>query len=370
MLRRTYVEIDLHAIKHNLQLIKKRLNKNVKILLPVKADAYGHGLKEVSLFVQSEGLVDMLGVASPSEGIELRLAGIDLPILVLGLTLPDEDIVDRLLDYSLSQTVADLTLPKLIAARAPARKNRGYIHLKVDTGMGRIGCSVDEARGIAREIAQMKSVRLEGIFTHFPAADNGDPDFTREQIEQFTTIIKDLEAEGINIPLKHIANSAGVVNFPESHFNMVRPGIMSYGLRPAPGMSPDMELIPSMTLISNIIFIKRVKPGTPLSYGLTYRTDRECFIATGPLGYGDGYSRFLSNRARVMIQDREYPVVGRVSMDQILVNLGDDEYAPGQEVILFGKKAITAETIAEWIGTIPYEVTCGISKRVKRVYVK
>lgn len=369
MLRRTYVEIDLAAIKHNLLAIRGMIARNVKILLPVKADAYGHGLREVSLYVQKEGLVDMLGVASASEGIELRHAGVDLPILVLGLTLPEEDIVDRILDYSLSQTVADMALPKMISSRAPARKNRGLVHLKIDTGMGRVGCSVSEARGLAREISGLRSIKLEGIFTHFPAADNGDPGFTRNQIKIFNEITGDLESEGMHIQLKHIANSAGIVNFPESHLDMVRPGIMSYGLLPAPGMKCSAELVPAMTLKSNIIFLKRVPGGTPLSYGLTYRTDRESTIATVPLGYGDGYSRFLSNKARVLIEGREYPVVGRVSMDQILVNLGDDEYAPGQEVVLFGKQGITAETLAQWIGTIPYEVTCGISKRVKRAYI-
>jgi alanine racemase len=370
MLRRTYVEIDLAAIKHNLQQIRRAIGGTVKILLPVKADAYGHGLKEVSLFTQKEGLVDMLGVASASEGIELRLAGVDLPILVLGLTLPDEDIVDTILDYNLSQTVADLTLPELIAARAPARKNRGFVHLKVDTGMGRIGCSVNEAREIARGIARLKAVTLEGIFSHFPAADNGDPGFTRGQIAQFRAIISDLKSDGIEIPLKHLANSAGLVNFPDSHFDMVRPGIMSYGLHPAQGMVTGMDLVPAMTLKSNIVFIKKVPAGTPLSYGLTFVTRRESRIATVPLGYGDGYSRFLSNRAAVLINGKAYPVVGRVSMDQILIDLGDDDYPPGQEVVLFGRETITAETLAQWIGTIPYEVTCGISKRVQRTYVR
>ena len=370
MLRKTYLEIDLHALQHNLTQIKNCVGSTVKILLPVKADAYGHGLKEISLFVQNKGLVDMLGVATPEEGIELRKAGITIPILVLGLTLPEEEIIDFILDYSLSQAVADIRIPRLMSKRAPAKANKGLVHLKVDTGMGRIGCSISEARELARDISRLKSIKLEGIFSHFPVADNGDRDFTMKQISLLKDIIKDLESDGISIPLKHIANSAGVMNFPESHCTMVRPGIISYGLLPSHDMAPTLDLIPVMTLKSCVIFTKRVPAGTPLSYGLTYRTERDSTIATVPIGYGDGYSRFLSNKARVLINNKEYPVVGRVSMDQILVNIGNDTCDSGDEVILFGKGSITSEHLAEWIGTIPYEITCNISKRVSRIYVQ
>jgi len=370
MYRRTVVEINLSAIRENISSLKKHLGGGVKILLPVKADAYGHGIIRVSQYVEKKGLADMLGVASLDEGIELREAGVSLPILVLGLILPEQEQIEVLLEKGLSQTVADTAIAEKISAAASAMDLQARLHLKIDTGMGRIGCRPEEAVDTARKIASLKNVLLEGIYSHFPDADSSDHEFTLEQIRVMSTIIHDLERDGLRTAFRHISNSAGIINYPDTTFNMVRPGIIAYGYLPSPELRPSFTIVPSMTMKSTVMFFKRVPSGTPLSYGRTYTAYCDQNIATVPAGYGDGYSRALSNRGKVIIAGKVYPVVGRVSMDQILVNLGDDVYPPGQEVILFGGDTITVDTVASWIGTIPYEVTCGISKRVPRIYIE
>lgn len=235
--------------------------------------------------------------------------------------------------------------------------------------MGRIGCMPNEALEIGKRISVLPGVILEGIFTHCPVPDDPESEFTRNQINIFKSLIIEFEKNKLDVKYRHMANSAAILNYKESMFNMVRPGIMAYGYRPSRNCNSSVKLIPSMTFKSCIVFIKRVKKDTPLSYGLTYKTGSDTNIATIPAGYGDGYSRFLSNKACVIISGKMYWVAGRVCMDQILVDLGNDEYPVGTEVVLFGKDKVTAETIAELIGTIPYEVTCGISKRVQKVYI-
>ena len=311
----------------------------------------------------------MLGVATLEEGIEIREAGITIPVLVMGLIAPTPEQLDAVVNYDLSQTVADHDLAAALAAAAAACRKRITVHLKVDTGMGRIGCRPEEAAAIAGRISRLGGVDLEGIYTHFPAADEDPGGFSQGQITLFRKILDELNRSGITIPIRHIANSAGTVNFHDPLFNMIRPGIMAYGYSPGKNFRSPVEITPSMTLKSGIIFMKRVPAGTPISYGLTYRTGCESNIATLPVGYGDGYPRSLSNRGRVMIGDKIYPVAGRVTMDQILIDLGSDSYPLGQEVVLFGPRTITVNEVAEWAGTIPYEITCNISKRVPRMYL-
>ena len=366
--KKTVVEIDLEAIMHNLSLIKEMIGKDRKILLPVKADGYGHGAIQVARAAEKNRLADIFGVSSPEEGIELREAGIYHPILILGLVLPCQEAIDNVVNYDFSQTVADMELSRKISETAGGKMKKAKLHLKIDTGMGRIGCRADEAVDLAKKISELENIELEGVFSHFPAADEPDSDFTRNQIKIFEDIIKKIEKTGTGIKYRHMANSAAIFNYKGSIFNLARPGIAAYGYRPSRDFNSAIGLVPAMTFKSYIIFRKRVKTGTPLSYGLTYKTERDSNIATVPVGYGDGYNRLLSNRGSVIIRDKMYPVVGRVCMDQILVNLGDDEYPIGEEVVLFGKKDVTVETVAETIGTIPYEVTCAISKRVRRVY--
>jgi len=368
--KRTVVEINLGAIKSNLSQIKKKIGPKVKILLPVKADAYGHGIIEVSKFVEANGLVDMLGVASFDEAVLLRRAKIKSPILILGLLSPHFKNFSKIIDYNLTLSLADSNYLQAINQMAFKKKKKVKVHLKIDTGMGRIGCQVEDALNLVQEIKRLKNIDLEGIFSHFPVADQSEEKFTLNQIKKFQGVIKALEKQGIKIPLKHLANSAGIINFPKSWLDMVRPGLASYGYYPSWPKRSNYDLKPAMTLKSHLIFVKRVKAGVGLSYGLKYTPQRDSNIATIPIGYGDGYSRFLSNKGKVLIKGKIYPVVGRVTMDQILINLKDDSYPLGEEVILFGSEKITAQTIAFWSKTIPYEVTCAISKRVPRVYSK
>ncbi|MGA1869469.1 MAG: alanine racemase [bacterium] len=370
MFRKTFVEIDLSAIKNNINEMKKHARGGCKVLFPVKANAYGHGMVEVSKFVEEHKVVDMLGVATLDEGIELRDAGITLPILVLGLILPEEEYIDVVIDYDLTQTIADAHLAQKISEIAERRKLPVKLHLNIDTGMGRLGCKSVEAVKIIKKVILLSSITLEGIYSHFPVSDEKNSEYTERQIAAFSTILRQIRSEGITIPLIHMANSAGIVFYPHASFDMVRPGIMAYGYLPTPGMSHTIPIQPAMTLKSSIMFLKRVPKGTPLCYGLTYTTECDATIATVPIGYGDGYSRFLSNKGKVLIRNKMYPVVGRVSMDQILVNLGHDEYPLGEEIILFGRDTITVDTVAEWIGTISYEVTCALSTRVPRIYRK
>lgn len=369
MQHHTRIEIDLAAIGSNLRNIRLKAGNDVRILLAIKADAYGHGSVPVARHVERHHLADMLGVSSPAEGIELRNAGITLPILVLGLILPEPETIDHLIEYSLAQTVAEYSLAAAINERAGLLGAQVSLHLKVDTGMGRIGCPSGNAPDIAEEITTLGNISLDGIFTHFPVSDDTSSSFTKQQITLFREIIDSISSRGIDIPLRHAANSAAILNFDESYFTMIRPGVMAYGYMPSSECRKSVAITPSMTMKSCIVFTKRVPGGTGISYGLTHTTNRETTIATIPVGYGDGYSRSLSNRGRVIIRGKEYPVVGRVCMDQILADIGDDSYPVGEEVILFGSGPITAETIAKTIGTIPYEVTCGISKRVPRIYI-
>ena len=371
MLRKTYTEINLRAIKNNIKTLKEKAGNDKKILLPVKADAYGHGIVEVSRYVEKNNLIDMLGVATLDEGIDLRNSGINLPILVLGLIIPDDESITAIIDNNLTQVVAGIELAAKISDAAKQKGKKARVHLKVDTGMGRIGCKPGEVPEIVKGITSLDSLVLEGICSHFPSADEENTEFTKKQIDVFLKVLKQVQTEGFDIPLKHISNSAGVVCFPDVALNMIRPGIMSYGYLPSWDMDlQDIHLEPAMTLKSSIVFLKRVSKGVPLCYGLTYTVPEDSNIATIAIGYGDGYSRFLSNRAKVIIKGKTYPVVGRVTMDQMLINLGNDVYPLGEEVILFGADNITVDTVANWIGTISYEVTCSISKRVPRVYIE
>ncbi len=365
MYRKTYAEIDINAIKHNLNLIKNIINPGTKVLMAIKADAYGHGAVVIGREVQS--LVDLYGVASIEEGIELRDAGIEIPILVLGITVNNQNSVDALINYDLQQTVADIDDTETINNFASIAGKTGNVHLKVDTGMGRIGCSVNMASQIIEKSLKFEFLKIHGVFSHMPVSDDINNQFNDKQIKIFDNMKKDL-LKNFNIPLYHISNSGAIINYRNANYDMVRPGVMCYGYKPDPNCGNNLGLIPSMTLKSEIVFIKKVSAGTSVSYGQTYITKSECNLATISVGYGDGYSRALSNKANVIIAGKKYPLAGRVCMDQIVVNLGGDYYPVGTEVILFGKDNITAETIAEWSGTIPYEVTCGISERVPKIF--
>jgi len=363
--RPTWAEVNLDNLEHNFKKISSLLRPKTKILVTVKADAYGHGLIPVSKRLVASG-VDFLGVASIDEGIKLRKAGIRIPILVLGLTLKKD--IQPLFDFCLTPTICDEELALALDARARALNKKLALHIKVDTGMGRIGVLHEDAFALVKKIHKLKSVIIEGIFTHFPFADLNRK-FTDFQIHLFNKLVADLKKSGIIIPLVHAANSIGLIDYKDSHFTMVRPGLVIYGLHPKEGLGINLK--PVLSLKTRVIFIKQVPAGYGISYGHAYITRRLTRIVTLPIGYGDGYPRNLSNLARVLIGGRRLCISGRICMDQIMVDVGRQKPKVGDEVVLIGrqgKQKITVEELAALSGTIPYEIVCGLGSRIPRIY--
>jgi len=364
--RPTWAEIDLDALEYNFKQVKRIVGPKVKVLVTVKADAYGHGIIPVSRVLAKAG-VDYLGVASVDEGIVLRNAGINLPILILGLSLPEH--VEPIIKYNLTQTVCSEELAAVLNNAAKRAKRRARVHIKVDTGMGRIGVDLDKANSFIKKMNCLRYLELEGIFTHFPLADR-DTHFTREQIRAFNQLISSLEKQGIKFKLKHAANSMGLIGYPESHFNVVRPGLMVYGIYPKADLSVNLK--PVLSLKSKVVFLKRFPKGKGISYGHSYITKKETTIVNLPIGYGDGYPRNLSNIACVLIKGKRFGISGRICMDQTMVDVGDFKVRVGDEAVLIGsqgKEKILSEELARLSGTIPYEIVCGIGVRVPRVYL-
>jgi len=365
--RKTAAIINLNSIRRNLIGIRKKIGKKVKICPAVKADGYGHGAIVISKMIEKESLADYLGVATVEEGIELRENGIKLPILLFGVTFKDQIL--KAIKNNLTLTIVSLqTLHEAIEICQKYNIN-SKIHIKVDTGMGRIGAFPDEVIEIAKKAVSSDYITLEGVFTHFPKSDEKDKSFSKMQIDTFSKIKKIIENEGIMIPLYHMANSGAILDLPESYFDMVRPGVMMYGYYPSNETSESIEIFPSMKLRTEIAFIKRVKKGTPISYGGTFIATEDCYVATAPIGYADGLNRQLSNKHNVIINSKIYRIAGRICMDQTMINLENDFYDVGTEVVFFDFDKITATTVANELSTIPYEVTCWISKRVKRYYI-
>jgi len=375
--RPTWAEVNLDNMAYNFNQIKKALAPKTKIMVCVKADAYGHGLIPVSKKLVSCG-VDYLGVASIDEGIKLREAGIRLPILILGLILKKD--IQPVFKYKLTTTVCDEELAYALNNKARLRGLRASVHIKVDTGMGRIGVLHWDAEDLVGKIHKLKFINIEGIFTHFAFADM-NKEFTSYQIDLLNRLIQKLNKEGIRVPLVHAANSMGVIGYKNSHFNMVRPGLVIYGLYPAEdfpakagsrNMREKINLKPVLSLKTNVLYIKRLPKGYGISYGHDYVTKKNTTIVTLPIGYGDGYPRSLSNCAPVLIGGRRFRISGRICMDQIMVDVGDSKIKVGDEAVLIGsqgKNRITAEELALLCDTIPYEIVCGLGSRVPRVYL-
>ena len=363
MNRPTFAEIDLDAIAFNLRRIRKLVGPDVKICPAVKADAYGHGAVEVSRTVLDAG-ADMLGVALVEEAIELRDAGINAPILLFGCT-PTEQI-PAIIEHDITAMICDLSFAQKLSEQAVGKRMK--VHVKVDTGMGRVGVQPQETVDFTLALSKLHGLEIEGIFTHFPSADE-DVDFTHRQITQFAEITQAVEAAGVHIPIRHAANSAAIMSIPEANFDMVRPGIMLYGLYDSP---KSIELRQAMTLKTKIAFLKEVSPGDTVSYGRTFTASRQTKVATIPIGYADGYNRLLSNKASALVRGKRVPVIGRVCMDQTMLDVTDvPGVSVGDEVVLYGSQGsefISIEEAASLLGTISYEVVCSISKRVPRVY--
>jgi alanine racemase len=338
----------------------------------VKANAYGHGLVETAGILVGEG-IDYLGVGFLQEGIMLRRSGIRTPVLVLGGVLGDQ--IQAFLENDLEITVSSIELARRIeneVSISGARKAR--VHLKIDTGMERIGVRAENALPFAQEVAQLPHLEILGIYSHLATSDESDKSFASKQVRKFNEVARTLESHAIGIPLKHIANSGAILDMPDSYFNLARPGIMLYGLYPSRDTSESIPLHPVLSLRSKVVFIKEVAAHTSISYGRTYYTQCATRIATIPIGYGDGYSRMLSGRAHVLIRGERYPVVGTICMDQMMVDIGTQaEIHVGDDVTLIGKdgrESISAWDLAEQTGTNHYEVLCMIAARVPRVCVE
>ena len=365
--RPTWAEVNLSALQFNFNQVKRLVGRKTKVMAVVKCDAYGHGLLPVAERLEKLG-ADYLGVASIDEAIILRKNKIRLPILVLG-NIVGQDDGKAIIDYNLTQTLSDYKLGFKLNQIAKKRGRDVRVHIKVDTGMGRLGILYKEAIKFIKQIDQLTNIRIEGVFTHFPCADT-DPGFTRQQIDIFSGLIKELKKTAIKIPLFHAANSMGVIAYPESHFNLIRPGLMLYGLYPKQGL--DIELKQVLSLKSRVIYSKRLPPGQGISYGRSYITKKETTVIVLPIGYGDGYSRNLSNRADVLIKGRRFRISGTVCMDQIMIDVGDSKIKIDEEAVLIGSQGnaqIRTEELARIAGTIPYEIICGIGSRVPRVYI-
>ena len=363
--RPTWAEVNLNNLEHNFKEIKSLLSPQTEVLVTVKADAYGHGLVEVAKRLVACG-VDYLGVASIDEGIDLRKAGIKTPVLLLGLILKKD--IKPLFTYQLTPTICDRAMAVALNVRAAALKQRMPVHIKVDTGMGRIGVLPNGAFKLVTDIYRLKNIKIQGIFTHFALADF-DRKFTLLQINLFNKLISDLKNRGIVIPLVHAANSIGLINYRKSHFTMVRPGLAIYGLYPKKNLSINLK--PVLSLKTRVVFIKQVGPGYGISYGLTYITKRTAYIVTLPVGYGDGYPRNLSNSGWLLIGGRRFRISGRICMDQMMVDVGNFKPKIGDEVVLIGKQGkqrVTVEELADLSGTIPYEIVCGLGNRIPRIY--
>lgn len=360
----TYAEIDLEAIKRNIGEIRKLIPASTKFMAVVKANAYGHGAPAVARAAISAG-ADYLSVANLKEAMELREAGLIDPILIL--TESPTSVMDEIVQYQLTQTVYSFSEAKALSDEAVKRRQTAKVHVKVDTGMGRVGVMPSEAAALIQKISSLPNLTIEGLFTHFAKAEDHDDSFTKEQLNKF----KQLLPKFSNIPLKHAANSAATLYHPETHLDLVRVGLLIYGIFPHGGRHRPINLKPALSFKSRVVYIKKVPPGTPLSYGGIFSTDKETAIATLPVGYADGYSRRLSNRGKVLINGKRYPVVGRVTMDMILVNVGEDKVNVGDEAVLIGTQgieSITADELADLDDTISYEIICGIGKRVPRIY--
>ena len=363
--RPTWVEVDLLALEFNFRQLKKIVGKKNKIMAVVKCDAYGHGLLPIAKRLVELG-ADYLGVAGIDEAVILRKNKITLPILILG-NIFNKDI-ESVVKYKLTQTISDHQLALELNQEAKRSGKVIGVHIKVDTGMGRLGILYKGAIKSIKEIDCLSNLRTEGLFTHFPCADC-DPEFTHYQIDIFNQLIRDLKKMGIRIPLLHAANSMGIMGYPQSHFNLVRPGLMLYGIYPKPGL--EVKLKPALSLKSRVIYLKRMPSGQGISYGRSYITSKETTLAILPIGYGDGYPRNLSNRADVLIKGRRFRISGAVCMDQIMVDVGDSSIKVGDEAVLIGRQGnlrISAEELACLSQTIPYEIVCSVGNRVPRLY--
>ncbi len=362
--------INLGAFQHNLQAVRSYIGPGVRIMAVIKADGYGHGMQELAKAAEDFGVTDF-GVARVHEGVELRLHQPSASILVF--EVPRSDLLSAALQHRLElTTVSEETTSEIEdAARRTGIKAR--VHVKVDTGMGRLGLPPAQAIRVVEHVARSHWLDLAGVYSHFATSEDPDQRFAREQLSRFHEVLDAARRSGISIPLRHMANSGAIISLQESSLDLVRPGIMLYGYPPGAGMPERFPVLPVLSLVSRVAFVKTVPANTSISYGRRYYTRNTTRIATVPMGYADGYPRMLTGKASALVNGVRYPVVGTICMDQLMLDIGPESAVrAGDEVVLIGESGperITAWDIANIIGSIPYEIICVITKRVQRVYV-
>ncbi len=371
--RTVWAEINIDNLAHNMKEIRRNTKEGTLVTAVVKANAYGHGSVETGKVFLENG-VDRLAVATVQEGMELRKAGIKAPILILGATPNSQHSLA--VKWDLIETVFSYENAKELSKIAKENNKIAKIHIKIDTGMGRIGFlpQKETIRQIKR-INSLSNLKIEGIFTHFARADERDKTFTKEQFNKFNWIIKEIEKLGINIPIKHVSNSAGIIDLPEYNLDMVRAGIINYGIYPSNEVNKEkMKLKPAMALKTKISNIKKVPENMGISYGHKSITKRESIIGTIPIGYADGFTRLLSSKGEVLVKGKRVPIIGRICMDQSMIDLTDiDHINIGDEVVIFGEQNnhyIHVDEIAKKLGTISYEIVCMVGRRIPRIYKK
>ena len=369
---RTWAEIDLNALKNNIRNIKSHVGENTKVMAIVKADAYGHGAIPTSKALISGG-ADCLGVAFIDEAEQIRNAGITCPILLLGYTA--EEDIKRAVELDITPTVFGISAAEKISQEAKKAGKTVKIHIKIDSGMNRIGfvCNEKSVNEIAR-ISRLENIEIEGIFTHFSCADEADRGYTDSQAKKFISLVKRLEEKGVNIPIKHACNSAGIVVFPEYHFDMVRAGIITYGMSPSEYVDiSQLGLKPALTFKSTVSRVQEISPGEKISYGGTFVSEKNMKIATVPIGYADGYLRSLSDKACMLVNGQPAKVVGRICMDQCIIDVTNvNNIKVEDEVVVAGGEKdspVSFDRLAALAGTINYELFCLIGKRVPRIYI-
>jgi alanine racemase len=366
-LRPTNLEIDLDRLAANYRAIAAHVAP-AQVMPILKANAYGHGLVEVGRVLERIG-APYIGVAYLEEGLRLRQQGVRMPVLVLGGIIGSQ--IPQFLEHDLTLTASSVDKLRAIEQQAEAANKTATVHLKIDTGMGRIGVQWYSAESLLEESLRCRRVRVEGIFTHLANADSPDVSHARLQLERFAEVLRFYERRSLPTPMRHAASSGAILQLPESHLDLVRPGILFYGASPAPGLPVTVPVGQAARWTTRVVYFKVVKPGNPVSYGSEWAPAEATRVVTLPVGYGDGYGRAMSGCAYVLLRGRRYPVVGRICMDQVMVSIGGDSAYNGDEAVLLGSQGdqtIRIEDLASWAGTIAHEVLTTINTRVPRVY--